>query len=133
MAKVIVPRHVKQVDTVGCGVACVASLAGVSYKRALETALELFAWSKCSRTQSGQLRDLLEAFGIKTLRGRAVRDWDALPLCSIVAINPRGNDWHWVVHHRLHGDPVVLDPRSSREARTDFGRMRLRSYIPILR
>jgi ABC-type bacteriocin/lantibiotic exporter with double-glycine peptidase domain len=132
MVEVRVPQHVEQLDRLGCGIACVASLAALPYERVRERALDLFEWSKCERTHSAQLRTLLQSFGMESLRGRSVRNWDVLPDRAVVAINPIGNNWHWVVHHRLSGYPVVLDSNAQRQARTDFSRMRLRSYIPVL-
>ncbi|SDV46620.1 hypothetical protein SAMN05216551_101490 [Chitinasiproducens palmae] len=130
--KTVSPRYVKQLDPVACGLACVASLAGVRYESVRRRAFDIFDWSRCARTKSRHLRTLLRTFGIETLQGRAVRKWASVPDRAIVAINPIGDRWHWVVHHRTDGCAMVMDPNAKRPGRTDFGRMRLRSYVAIV-
>ena len=134
MAKI---KRVKQDHETGCGIACVATLVGTKYNDVFKKAKHLFGWNENDDgfyTKGKDLRNLLLEFNIKSERGRRIGSWKALiekcPV-AIVAINPDGKYWHWVVFVKTSDDCVVLDPRSKREIRRDFKRMKIRSYIPI--
>lgn len=99
-------------------------------------AVKVFNWGvsqKTFYTSSNQLRKLLIEMNIPTLKGRSVRKWSSISDTAIIGINynKKNNSWHWVVFCREEQREYVLDPQSKREVRTDFGRMRLRSFIPI--
>jgi ABC-type bacteriocin/lantibiotic exporter with double-glycine peptidase domain len=130
-------KRIIQENPTGCGIACVAMLAGLSYEKVIKVAHGLFGWPKSQRTfytSSAQLGELLETFGVESQRGRAVRSWESLPNRAIAGINynTKKNTWHWVVFIRNGDRQYVLDPKSKRERRRDFGRMRLRSCIPVV-
>ena len=134
-------RRIVQRDATGCGLACVAMLSKVSYSEAKALAATLgFAPKKRSYyTESWQLRQLLKDLGVRSQRGRRVSHWSSIGSLSIVGINPtvrRGHTyWHWVVYVPGPHGGYVLDPMASIKSsrRTDFGRMRLRSFIPVTR
>lgn len=131
------PKRIEQADTSGCGIACVACLASVSYVRAKRVASKLFEWHQTKRsgfyTDFDQLSNLLAEFEIKAGKRKVVKKWSSLPSLAIVAINPDENyyKWHWVVFSRNEDGDVVLDPRSKAPERRDFNRMKLWSFIAI--
>jgi len=130
-------KRIIQEHGTGCGIACVAMIAGSTYAEVMNVARQLFGWPASQRsfyTSSGQLRQLLEVFRVPSQQGRAVRNWSSLPDAAVVGINHNKNydTWHWVVFCRAEEGEFVLDPRSKRDKRTDFGRMSLRSYIPVM-
>lgn len=127
--------RVVQQDRTGCGIACVAAIARAPYSRVRRMACRHFGWRMegVFYTRSHHLIHLLENLGCATGRSRTVRRWESLPDLAIAAVNPDSENfnWHWVVFVREGGGAYVIDPRSKRERRTDFGRMRLRSCIPV--
>lgn len=130
------PKPVRQEDGSGCGIACVASLAGTKYAHAKNVAAALFKWTAKKRsfyTTSSELIQLLAEMNVQAGRGRMVRHWDSVSPLAIVAINPDAENfrWHWVVFFRTGDTAIVLDPQSKHLTRKDFSRMRLRSYIPV--
>jgi len=131
-------KRILQEHRTGCGVACVAMVAGTDYSNAMKVARQIFDWQDSQRTfytSSAQLRELLRAFKVQTGRGRVARKWSSLPEFAIAGVNhnKETDTWHWVVFQRKVGRTYVLDPqpRTKTEVRTDFGRMSLRSCIPI--
>ena len=130
-------RRIKQEDATGCGIACAAMIAGVSYARARTRAVEL-GLVDCAPphyTSSRQLRQLVGSFGATASRGRRLTHWTSLSELSIVGINynEKSDTWHWVVYVPSTHGGYVLDPRAAVKAdrRYDFPRMRPRSFIPI--
>ena len=128
--------RIKQEHSTGCGIACVAMIAASNYQSVLSKARELFGWPKTQRslyTYSAQLVQLLEELNIAAGRGRMIRCWSSLPALAIVGINHNmeNDTWHYVVFCRERDKEYVLDPRTKSDVRTDFWRLRLRSYIPI--
>lgn len=129
-------KRVSQEHRTGCGIACVAMLCGATYLEVMKAANEIFGWGESQRTfytDSSDLQKLLLTMKVKTQQGRSVRKWSSIPASAIVGINhnEKTGKWHWVVFRREIDREYVLDPQSKREVRTDFGRMRLRSCIPI--
>lgn len=129
-------RPVRQQHGTSCGIACVAMITGRSYSRVMKEARKIFDWPAQQRsfyTTSAQLRELLLFFKTESKRGRVARNWSSLPARAIVGINhhEESNSWHWVVYRRDADQESVLDPRSKHIYRCDFGRMRLKSCIPI--
>lgn len=129
-------NYIRQEHRTGCGIACVAMIADVSYLEVLEIARQKFRWLDTRRTfytSSKQLQELLCAFKIKAQKGRAIRKWSSLPEMAIVGINhnKKSDTWHWVIFRRDADVMYVHDPQSKHGTRTDFGRMRLRSCMPI--
>jgi hypothetical protein len=145
----MIQRQLQQ-DRSGCGLACVAMLAGIGYAQARGLAQALGvgpkpyryrvgAGSRTARdgylTDARQLRRMLKLLGLRSEAEREVSDWDECDGDGIVAINyDAANDsWHWVVHLRDRNGACVLDPnaRVRSERRTDFGRMRPVRFIPV--
>ena len=127
-----------QRDKEGCGFACVAVVTGKSYKDIKEQADELNVVNIDDTlcTDAQDLIKLLSINGVMALDGRKAKYWENLPDLSIAGINYRKseNKWHWVVFIRTETDSYVLDPwhKIKTKKRRDFGRMRLRSAIPIV-
>ena len=136
-------KPVVQLERTGCGIACAATIAGVSYTRAKTLAARIGISAADERLWSGtaQVRRLLRQFGLRCGRGEeAFRGWNALPDLALLSTKwhlERGRPfWHWVVFVRDAHGPRVLDPKQGlrRNVRTDFGRMRpnwfIRIYLP---
>lgn len=145
----MIHRQLQQ-DRSGCGLACVAMLAGIGYAQARTLALALGVGSRAYRYRAGagshpvregyltdarQLRRMLKLLGLRTEAEREVSGWRECDGTGIVGINHDAvNDtWHWVVHLRDATGAYVLDPnaRVRSERRSDFGRMRPVRFIPV--
>jgi hypothetical protein len=122
----------------GCGLACVAMIAGVSYDEAK-------AMVKSRPKRSGNctsyvdLRFGLDSYGVAyEMNGRRAfrfTDWSALPDRAIVAVEcepQRPAYWHWVVFDRVDGAGFVLDPARRRVVRRGINNIRGRGYMTIL-
>lgn len=131
-------KRVIQEDSTGCGIACVAMVAGISYAEAKQLTVNNKILKKSVKnfyTTTKDLVNILKSIGIEPSKGRKVRYWSSINNISIVAINflETTDTWHWVVFIPDADTGYVLDPskRIKAEKRIDFSRMRLRSYIPI--
>lgn len=123
---------VRQTDANGCGFACYAMVAGVSYAKAK-------AFVRRVRPKSTDVTSYLDLHTAMAASGLAstlakpktpFTSWKKLPDRAIVAIN-RGDGkqgWHWVVFDRVGGVGFVLDPECE-EPRRDFRRMVGRGFI----
>jgi len=124
----------------GCGIATVACLTGISYEESLRLAKEVL-WPEETRkrfyTTSNDLRKLLKVLGVKTSPKKVTTSWDEVSNLAIAAIRlHRNGNWHWVTFERDADGARVYD--SNPQAffgmpRTDFGRMKLEWYIPVIR
>jgi ABC-type bacteriocin/lantibiotic exporter with double-glycine peptidase domain len=133
-------KPVIQEERTGCGIASVATVAGVSYRQAKQVAnrLGIFAADPRLWSETEYVRRLLREFGVRAARAEVrFAAWRSLPDLALLAIKwhrVRGRSfWHWVVFWRGPTGPVVLDPKRSLRThrRTDFGRMSPRWYITI--
>ncbi|NWK59845.1 hypothetical protein HYI04_10685 [Acinetobacter sp. SwsAc2] len=131
-------KRVIQEDSTGCGIACIAMVAGISYAEAKQITLNNEILKKSVKnfyTTTKDLVNVLNSIGIESSKGRKVRYWSSINTISIVGINflETTDTWHWVLFIPNEDTGYVLDPskRVKTEKRTDFSRMRLRSYIPI--
>ncbi|MDO8704225.1 MAG: hypothetical protein Q7J84_04690 [Sulfuricaulis sp.] len=134
-------KPVVQLERTGCGIASVATIAGVSYPKAksIANALGIFAQDESLRSETSHVRKLLGHFDIQTgPREVPFRSWTALPNLALLSIkwhleNGRPH-WHWAVFVRNSGRSYVLDSKQSlrTHCRTDFGRMKPKWYIPIV-
>lgn len=131
-------KRVIQEDSTGCGIACIAMVAGISYAEAKQITLNNEILKKSVKnfyTTTKDLVNILNSIGIESSKGRKVRYWSSINTISIVGINflETTDTWHWVLFIPNEDTGYVLDPskRVKTEKRTDFSRMRLRSYIPI--
>lgn len=129
-----------QEDVTGCGIASVATLAGVSYREARAAASRLGIDVADPSLWSGtvRVRALMKHYRLRASRAeRPFRNWDGLPDLALLATKwhlERGVPfWHWCVFWRGPAGPVVLDPKRAlrNNRRTDFGRIRPRWYIGV--
>jgi ABC-type bacteriocin/lantibiotic exporter with double-glycine peptidase domain len=133
-------KPIVQEDRTGCGLASVATVAGVSYKQAKKVAGQLGIdvqdpqlWS-----DTKYVRTLLTHYGLSTSpHTTPFTSWETLPSLALLAIkwHKRNNCafWHWVIFWRGSEGPVVLDPKQSlkKNIRTDFGRMKPKWFIAL--
>ncbi|HEX2054932.1 MAG TPA: hypothetical protein VHF07_00470 [Nitrospiraceae bacterium] len=133
-------KAVVQEEKTGCGVAAVATLAGVTYKQVRSVARHLNISVADERlwSRSNYVRRLLAYYGIKARAGRIpFRAWEQLPSAALLAIKwhrRRGRAfWHWVVFRRGPAGPVVLDSKRSLRTneRRDFGRIKPKWFIAV--
>jgi len=133
-------RAVVQLEKTGCGIAAVATVAGVSYRQAQRVAnrLGIFADDPALWSETHHVRRLLEEYGIRPAgTEEPFTSWKALPDFALLAIKwhrEQGRPfWHWVTFWRGPQGPVVLDPKRGLHAhmRTDFGRMKPKWSISI--
>ncbi|MGE0093766.1 MAG: cysteine peptidase family C39 domain-containing protein [Alphaproteobacteria bacterium] len=121
-------RQIWQLDENGCGIACIAMLAGIGYRQAKR---ELYAGTSrrtSTFTDTRDLRRVLKRFGFKTsghlrsLRGRQLID---LRSDAILKVNPRPDgSWHWVIWDATR--KRILDPKGPRR-----GPYRYSSYLLV--
>ncbi len=133
-------KPVVQLERTGCGIASVATLAGVSYAQAKRVAnrLGIFADDPKLWSETGYVRRLLKEYGIRSARIEVpFTSWKALPNLALLAVkwHKEGDRafWHWVVFWRGPSGTVVLDSNRDfrNHERTDFGRMRPTWFIPV--
>jgi ABC-type bacteriocin/lantibiotic exporter with double-glycine peptidase domain len=134
-------KIVLQDEPSGCGIACVAMLAGRSYEevKRLANGMGIFAEDERLYSDTVYVRRLLAAYGVQLLDGETpFTSWEALPDRALLAIKYRIESsrpfWHWVVFTRASGVPIVLDPaRYLREnRRADFDQMQPIWYIEVI-
>ncbi|MGD9853272.1 MAG: hypothetical protein AB7T38_18665 [Nitrospirales bacterium] len=134
-------KAVVQEDVTGCGIACVAALANVSYQQVKSVAMALGMKVTDSRLWSDTVyvRILLDHYGIQAMPGESpFRSWGTLPPLALLATKWHGKNnqafWHWVVFWDGEEGPVILDPKKSLKShlRKDFGRVKPKWYITIL-
>jgi hypothetical protein len=92
-------RHVFQLDDDGCGVACLAMIAGVSYRKALKC---MFGDQKVVKTETKDLRRALHRFAIgcssRLIRSTRQCHYRNLEQDAILKTRTRSDgDWHWIV------------------------------------
>ena len=136
-------KPVIQEEISGCGIAAVAAAADISYREAKAAAdsLGIYAEDRALWSDTKYVRRLLAYFGITAAHGETpFSSWGALPDMALLAIKWRlegGSPlWHWVLFVRdVEGSPAVLDSKKTLKSnvRRDFGRMRPKWFIPIVR
>jgi ABC-type bacteriocin/lantibiotic exporter with double-glycine peptidase domain len=136
-------KPVVQHDRTGCGLACVAALSGESYAAVKAEAAALGISVTDPQLWSGtkHIRRLLAQVQIAAGKNEEkFVSWSALPRHALLAIKwhreKRGPAWHWVVFVReTSGACYVLDPKKTlrTNTRTDFGRMKPKWFIRLLR
>jgi len=133
-------KPVVQLERTGCGIAAVATLAGVSYGQARKTAhgLGIDACDRRLWSETDYVRRLLRTYRLRPASGeQPFRSWSRLPDLALLAIKwhrEQGQPcWHWVVFVRDSEGERVLDSRQSleRHVRRDFGRMRPKWYLAV--
>lgn len=107
-------KRIEQVDELGCGIACIAMLAGVSYSHARKT---MFGQKEVESTYTRHLRKALRKYGLLSasrLRPLKTKTYHDLPHDAILKANVKNNgkEWHWLVWDASAKRP--LDPYRSR-------------------
>lgn len=132
-------RRVKQGDPTGCGFACIAMLSGASYDEIKNIAITDLDYEGSGDFYTGtrELRYLASKNNVELgKRRRTFKSLDALPETAILAINHEDklDTWHWVVYCRKPNEEYVYDPKKSIKSnkRTDFGRMKIKWFLPII-
>jgi len=135
-------KPVKQLEKSGCGIASVAAIAGFPYAKvkAIANGMGIFTTDPKLWSETSYVRRLLKRFEIKTgARELRFRSWDELPHLALLSIKWHLETgipcWHWVVFIRENGKSYVLDSKRKlkNNRRMDFGRMKPKWYIPILK
>lgn len=129
-------KRVHQLDECGCGIACVATLAGVSYTRVKSCWSKFHPNKKLTGISTKKLIWLLKQFGINTeghdrlvVIGSKKKIKEMGQTC-ILKVNIKPNrDWHWVVWDTLK--ERVFDPDSSKKTR--LSQFSVSSYLPVSR
>ena len=135
--KMVKIRRVEQEDEQGCGIACVAMVAGKTYPQAKRFFLEhvFHPADKKLLTRHYQLRRVLQKLGIPSHK-RLFRNWRSIEEIAIVPINRRVDvGWHWVIFVPNGIRPYIIDPIAGKgRRRYDFRGTRARGlYISIPR
>ena len=133
-------KPVIQEDTTGCGLASVATIAGVSYQEVKKSAgqLDINVHDPHLWTGTKYIRKLLIHYGLSASRTTTpFKSWDSLPRLALLAIKwHKIHDcafWHWVVFWRSPQGPVVFDPKRElrTNCRTDFGRIKPKWFMAV--
>jgi ABC-type bacteriocin/lantibiotic exporter with double-glycine peptidase domain len=133
-------KPVVQLERAGCGIACVAALAGVRYREAQRVANRIGIFSDDPKLwyETHHVRRLLKEYGIRSASTENLfTSWEALPDRALLAVKWHNEGdrafWHWVVFWRGPDGPVVLDSKRAlrRHVRTDFGRMKPKWFILV--
>lgn len=127
-------RHQQQINrSTGCGVACIAMLAGVTQEYAAQV---MFGDNRRNlRSHWPDLRRALKELSILHA-DRPLRKtrWDAIDKISLVAcglrLKPDGTrEWHWVIFDPKNG--LVYDPFRNHPISFKSLRRRPFSYLPV--
>lgn len=115
-------RRVRQLDDNGCGIACVAMIAGITYTEARK---QMFGNKPLTYTKSKELQKALRRHGIRIdgrLRPLGKRNYKTLARPAILKVRwTKSGPFHWVVwdiRRRRVLDP--LEPPYTRFRVTSF-------------
>ena len=131
---------VVQEEKTGCGIACSAAIAGISYQQAKKIAnsIDIYADDQTLWSETRHVRMLLAKLGVKTdNKELPFSHWSSLPDCALLSIKwhlEKGKPfWHWAVYVRNEHTQYVLDSKSSlkNNVRTDFGRIKPKWFIKV--
>ena len=129
-----------QEDPTGCGLASVATVAGVSYHQVKKIAgkLDIDFQDPQLWSDTKYIRKLLSYYGFSVSRQRRpFTSWETLPSLAFLSIKWHKIHgcafWHWVVFWRGPQGPVVLDPKRELRTnrRTDFGRIKPKWFLTL--
>lgn len=133
-------KAIIQEEQTGCGLACVAMLAGESYQAVREAAagLGIYASDEALWSDTDYVRRLLAHYGLEAAPGeRPFTSWAELPDCALLATKHHYENgrpfWHWAVFTRAPEGAVVLDPAAylADNRRTDCADIDVAWYIPV--
>lgn len=133
---------VLQQHETGCGLACLAMLAGQDYRsmyRRFAPKIRALYGDRLLAIDDETMREFCDEIGVAMGKDTDFSDWNQLRNrrhSALVAINPerlldRSRSWHWVVYD---GDrDLVLDPYRgiAQHERRDYDQMRPYFYAPI--
>lgn len=132
-------KRVVQEDPTGCGLACVAMVAGETYTEIRRLAIEYLGVDPVGPfyTDLDDLRYMLNWYGYGVLRSTSFKSYTPISPISIMGIerNGSGVEDHWVVHVKCGLDRYVLDPAPGvkSEQRRDWWRLHPVSYANIIK
>ena len=133
-------KTIVQEEATGCGLACVAMLAGQTYQevKILANRLGIFAEDRNLWSETHYVRRLLGEYRIGcALAETPFSRWDALPELALLATKYHLEEgrpfWHWAVFSREADGLVVHDPATylSRNRRTDLDAIAPRWFLEI--
>lgn len=134
-------KPVKQEEKTGCGIACAAALAGISYSSAKKLANHqgIFADDPKLWSDAAWVRKLCASLAIKVSKTQIpFEGWNQLPDRALLAIKWHKENgtafWHWAVFIREEGKSCVLDPKKSLKTnrRTDFGGIKPKWFLEVI-
>jgi ABC-type bacteriocin/lantibiotic exporter with double-glycine peptidase domain len=125
-----------QEEEMGCGIASVANIVGLSYSEVKKKANELgiFAEDISLYSNTSYVRSLLNFYGFRSSSSEIpFSNWISLPETALLAMKRNSQFWHWAVFKKNGGDPVVLDSASclKNNLRTDFESMDIVWFIEV--
>jgi ABC-type bacteriocin/lantibiotic exporter with double-glycine peptidase domain len=131
-------KHVRQLDDSGCGIACIAMIAGKSYT---QVKYELLKQKIISKEENefyanfSKLNKFAKALGISLKSRKKADKWANIPETSIVSTDYGKTNWHWVLFVKNKNDWYVYDPNDLKgkggiKLRSMRGRS-IRWYLPI--
>ena len=135
-------KPVIQEQETGCGIACAATLAHLTYAQTKTIANQLGVSAEDPQLWSTTppLRQLLAHLKIKIAKSeKPFFNWKTLPNCALIALKWQMDNgtpsWHWAIFVRENEgeDGYVLDPAISLKSnrRTDFARMKPKWFIKV--
>ena len=133
-------QAVIQEDPTGCGVACCAALAGVSYQetKKLANSLGVFTTDLSLWSEIEPIRKILSSLNFTSSSSQTqFSSWNDLPDLALLAVKwhiYQGRPcWHWVIFVREEQSVYVLDSnaRLKHNVRTDFGRIQPKWYLSL--
>lgn len=134
-------KTVIQKDKTGCGVACVAMIAGKNYEevKLKANSLGIFTEDKKLWSETNYVRKLLKEYQISCAEvEEPFSEWAALPDIALLSIKYRIEHgkplWHWTVFQRKNGISIVHDPAAylKKNERADFENINPKWFIEIL-
>ena len=137
-------KRIVQQDETDCGIACIAMLAGKSYKNVRDVAV-----NECDLEFKGELyTDTAALAGLGTkykleIGGRRLKfkEFEHLPDTALLVMDlhkeNRKSYWHWAIFQRESGREFVLDPKKSIKSDKRTGLKRIEKstshWLPVTR
>ena len=134
MTKIVI-----QEEPTGCGIACVAMIAGKSYGevKQLANTQGIFAEDEALYTSTTYVRKLLSDYDIEVSEiEHAFDSWENMPEKALLATKYRIEEgcprWHWSIY--VANPPSILDPAAYLDTniRTDFSDIQVEWFIPCV-
>lgn len=128
-------ERVIQEDATGCGLACVAMVAEVTYAEVRQVAVDVLGFDLMGPfyTDHHEVRWMLAEFGYALSRYTPFKSYSPISPLSLLEIEKAGGCNHWVllVKHAL--DMYLLDPAEhiKKAKRRDWHRLKVVGYMNI--